>query len=129
MGIETHSGRLVFSEGQVDIDDGTVLAVPGPNPLAAAAGRFAKWGQTQPVTVTGNTGTVDNSPVLYVTNIDWAAQASAVATVNDFSIGAISSVDENTTTAPQPAATAPAPQKIAANKKAARKSARSRPKS
>ena len=56
------------------MEDGTVLAVQGSStPCASAVGRYAKWGQTQPVTVTGTTGTVDNSPVLFVTSIRWAA--------------------------------------------------------
>jgi hypothetical protein len=59
------------------MDDGTVLAVQGPNPLATAAGQFAGWGESDPVTVTGTTGMVDNTPVLYVTSIGWAEQTAA----------------------------------------------------
>ncbi len=78
MATETHTGKLIFGDGEVVMDDGTVLAVAGSaTPCATAAGEFAPWGDTQPVTVTGETGMVDNSPVLFVDSIQWAAQAAA----------------------------------------------------
>lgn len=126
MATETHTGRLIFGDGEVNMEDGTVLAVQGsPTPCATAAGRYAKFGQTQPVTVTGNTGIVDNAPVLFVTNIQWAAAASAsgVAATGNFSGGGgVQSVPDaeiappaQTTTA-KPAATKIAPKKAAAKK-------------
>jgi len=106
---ETHTGRLSFGDGEVAMEDGTVLAVQGsPTPCATAAGRFAIWGETQPVTVTGNTGTVDNSPVLYVTNIQWAAapaQASAPAATADFS-GSVTNIEDAAMASPPPKAAA-----------------------
>jgi len=77
MAIETHTGRLIFGDGQVDMEDGTVLAVPGATPFATAVALYQKYGETQPVTVTGTTATVDNTPVLFVTNIRWAEQLPA----------------------------------------------------
>jgi hypothetical protein len=102
MAIETHTGRLVIGEAQVAMEDGTVLAVPGPNPCATAVARFTKWGETQPVTVTGTTGIVDNGPVLFVTSIQWAAQASVVSTAEDFSTGSVMSLDDAPPPAPVP---------------------------
>lgn len=62
------------------MDDGTVLAVAGsPTPCATALAQYAKWGQTQPVTVTGTPGSVDNEPVLFVTSIQWAAAPDSFA--------------------------------------------------
>jgi hypothetical protein len=120
MTTETHTGRLVFGDGQVAVDDGTVLAVPGPSPCATAAGRFAKWGQTQPVNVTGTPDFVDNSPVLYVTKIQWAEQASA-ATADSSSSGGVQSVADVPVTTKTPA-------KKKSQKAAASKSTRSRSK-
>jgi hypothetical protein len=123
MATETHTGRLIFGDGEVAMEDGTVLAVAGsPTPCATAVARYAKWGQTQPVTVTGDTGTVDNGPALFVTSIQWAAQASAVAPTNDFSVSSVASLDQ--TAPPQPKA----PPAKKAGKAAAAKSARSRSK-
>jgi len=123
MATETHIGRLIVGDGEIDMDDGTVLAVLGsPTPRASALALYEKWGQTQPVTVTGTTGTVDNGPVLYVTHIDYAAAETAnAATADNSSVGSVMSVD---TATPAPAANQPAPPK----KKAARKSAGSRSK-
>jgi hypothetical protein len=92
MATETLTGRLIFGDDEVSMDDGTVLAVQGSaTPCATAVARYAKWGQTQPVTVAGDTGVVDNSPVLFVTSIQWAVQAAAA---DDFSVsGATSTVD------------------------------------
>lgn len=138
MATETHTGRLVFGDGQVAVvdDDGnaTVLAVTGPNPCATAAGRFAKWGPADPVTVTGTTGTVDKSPVLYVTSIQWAEQASA-AVVGNFSTGGVTSVAQDApAVAAPPAMAQPAtkkaaqkPPKKAAAKTAAKKSTAAKP--
>jgi len=125
MAIETHTGTLIFGDGQVAMDDGTVLAVTGPNPCATAAGRFAKWGQTQPVTVTGYTDTVDNSPVLYVTSIQWAAQAPAVVTAADSSTDAITDLDQTLPSAAVKNASV-TPPTLNKAKKGAAKAARSR---
>jgi len=74
----TYTGRLINEGGQVSIEGGPTLAVRNsPNPIATAAGQYACWGQTQRVTVTGDPDFVDNIPVLFVTSIQWAAQAPA----------------------------------------------------
>ncbi len=76
MPIETHTGRLNFGDGQVAMDDGTVLAIAdSPTPCATAVAMYAKYGMTQVVTATGTTGQVDNQPVLFVTKLDWATAA------------------------------------------------------
>ncbi len=108
--METHTGTLTFGDGEVALEDGTVLAVAGSaTPLATAAGRFAKWGETQPVTVTGTTGTVNNGPVLFVTSIQWAAAAAAPASAlgmaSDSTSGAAPGIAEPTA---KPAAAKPA---------------------
>jgi len=115
MATETHTGRLIFGDGQVDMEDGTVLAVSGsPTPCATAVARYAKWGETQPVTVTGTTGTVDNGPVLFVTSIQWATTSDVVSMAAPESLaGAIPAAEPES---------APPPQK------ARKKSARSRSK-
>jgi hypothetical protein len=117
MAIETHTGRLIVGDGEIDMDDGTVLAVLGsPTPRASALALYEKWGQTQPVTVTGTTGIVENGPVLYVTHIDYAAAESAnAATADNTSVGSVMSL---LSAAPTPATSQPA----APKKKAARKS-------
>lgn len=127
MAAETHTGTLIFSEGQVALDDGTLLAIQGPSPCATAAARLARWGQTQPVTVTGTPGLVDNSPVLFVDSVQWAAP---VLTPN---IGAVeASLDHRAstafTTAPVPIAPPPPAKKASKknNKSAAPRLARSR---
>lgn len=80
MPTETHTGKLNFGDGQVTMDDGTVLAVAGSlTPCATALAQFAKWGETQPVTVTGLPGIVNNAPVLFVSSIQWAAPADSLA--------------------------------------------------
>ena len=119
MATETHIGRLIVGDGEIDMDDGTVLAVLGsPTPRASALALYEKWGETQPVIVTGTTGSVENGPVLFVTHIDYAAAESAsVATADSSSVGSVMSV-----------ATPPASQPAPAKKKAARKSAGSRSK-
>lgn len=74
----TYTGRLINEDAQVSIEGGPILAVRNSaSPIATAAGLYAVWGQTQRVTVTGDPDTVDNIPVLFVTNIQWAAQAPA----------------------------------------------------
>jgi hypothetical protein len=110
--METHTGILTFGDGEVALEDGTVLAVAGSStPLATAAGRFAKWGETQAVTVTGTTGIVNNAPVLFVTSIQWAAAAAAAAPASalgiasDSTSGAIPGIAEPTA---KPAAAKPA---------------------
>jgi hypothetical protein len=116
MGTETHTGRLVFGDGQVDMEDGTVLAVSGSaTPCATALARYEKWGQTQAVTVTGTTGTVNNSPVLFVTTIQWAAPPAALAPSGDAPPAALASSGD---APPAPPKTAPAQK--ARKKKAAR---------
>jgi hypothetical protein len=123
MATETHTGRLIVGDGEIDMEDGTVLAVLGsPTPRASALARYEKWGQTQPVTVTGTTGTSDGGPVLFVTSIQWAAQASAPASADDFSTGSVMSLADNTAAAPAII------KNLAPQKKAAPKSTRSRSK-
>jgi len=105
----TYTGRLINEDAQVSIEGGPILAVRNsPNPIAAAAGQYAVWGQTQRVTVTGVPDSVDNIPVLFVTSIQWAAQATA----DDISQGGAASLDE---------AIAPAPGTTDIPEKAARK--------
>jgi hypothetical protein len=115
----TYTGRLINEDAQVSMEDGPILAVRGPNPIATAAGKFAKWGQTQPVTVTGDPGTVDNIAVVFVTSIQWATHASA-APADDLSQGGVASLDDAVappvTTAPQTITT-----KKSATKKTPRK--------
>ena len=83
------------------MEGGPILAVRGsPNPIASAAGQYAAWGQTQPVTVTGVPDTVDNIPVLYVTSIQWAAQAPVAAAADNFSQGGVAGIDEPIAAAP-----------------------------
>lgn len=116
----TYTGRLINEDAQVSIEGGPILAVRNrPNPIATAAGQYAVWGQTQRVTVTGVPGTVDNIPVLYVTSIQWAAQAPAAAADDDFSQGGVTSLDEPITPAPVKIKTP----KRSASKKPARKRA------
>jgi hypothetical protein len=112
----TYTGKLINENAQVSIEDGPILAVRGPNPIATAAGQFARWGQTQPVTVTGDPGTVDNISVVFVTNIQWAAQTAAAAMADDTTDGSVEALSDPI--AP-PAQTAP-PTKSTA-KKAQRK--------
>jgi hypothetical protein len=114
---ETYTGRLINEEAQVSIENGPILAVRGPNPCATAAGKYASWGQTQPVTVTGDAGTVDNIDVLFVTSIHWAAQAPAVGFGESISEGGAASIDE---------LISPAPVKKIVQKSAPQKSRRKR---
>jgi hypothetical protein len=95
----TYTGRLINEDAQVSIEGGPILAVRGsPNPIASAAGQYAAWGQTQPVTVTGSPDTVDNIPVLFVASIQWAAQAPIAAAADNVSQGGVASIDEPTPT-------------------------------
>ena len=108
----TYTGRLINEDAQVSIEGGPILAVRGsPNPIASAAGQYAAWGQTQPVTVTGVPDTVDNIPVLFVTSIQWAAQAPVAAAADNFSQGGVASIDESIATAPLKTAQRPVPKK------------------
>lgn len=108
----TYTGRLINEDAQVSIEGGPILAVRGsPNPIASAAGQYAAWGQTQPVTVTGSPGTVDNIPVLFVTSIQWASQAPIAAAADNVSQGGVASIDQATATAPAKAAKRSAPRK------------------
>jgi hypothetical protein len=128
MATETHTGLLIFSEGQVAVDDGTLLAIQGPNPCATAAAQLARWGQTQPVTVTGNTGLVNNTPVLFVTDVQWATQP--VASISR-DISPISTDTALTNPIPPPAAppvATPPPKKKMAAKKPGNSSAKSKSK-
>jgi len=94
MATETHTGTLNFGDGQVAMDDGTVLAVAGsPTPCATAVAQYAKYGETQPVTVTSATGEVDNQSVLFVTSIQWAAPADFLPSTPPVLAAATSSVD------------------------------------
>jgi hypothetical protein len=119
----TYTGRLINEDAQVSIEGGPILAVRGsPNPIATAAGQYAVWGQTQPVTVTGVPDTVDNIPVLFVTSIQWAAQAPAAAAVDDFSQGGVTSLDDAVASvAAKPVTVNPVPPKIQTARKSARK--------
>jgi hypothetical protein len=96
---------LINEDAQVSIEGGPLLAVrDSPNPIASAAGQYAVWGQTQRVTVTGEPGTVDHIAVLFVTNIQWAAQAPSAAAADNFSPGGVMRVDDAITPASDPAA-------------------------
>jgi hypothetical protein len=115
----TYTGRLINEDAQVSIENGPILAVRNnPNPIATAAGQYAIWGQTQRVTVTGEPGTVDNIVVLFVTHIQWAAQAPAAATADDFSQGGVASLDDALS---PPKALAKKAAKVSASGKSARK--------
>jgi len=100
MSLAMYTGRLINEDAQVSIENGPILAVRGPNPCATAAGQYASWGQTQPVTVTGEPGTVDNIDVLFVTSIHWAAQAPALGAGDSFSGGSATNVAEPVAPAP-----------------------------
>jgi hypothetical protein len=111
----TYTGRLINEDAQVSIENGPILAVRGPNPVATAAGQYARFGQTQPVIVTGDPDTLDNLSVLYVTNIQWAAQALAAAGDDASSDGGVESLSD---------AAAPGVQKAPPPKPAAKKAQR-----
>jgi len=82
-----------------------VLAVAGSaTPFATAVALYEKWGQTDPVTVTGAPGMVDKTPVLFVTNIRWA---------EELPISAMALADSSMNPVMQPAAP-PAPPKAKA---------------
>jgi hypothetical protein len=92
MPVETYTGRLNNDGAQVSIEGGPILAIRGANPCATAAGQYARFGETQPVTVTGTPGKVDNIRVLFVTSIHWAAPAPVI-TADDISQGGAQSID------------------------------------
>lgn len=121
MPAETYTGRLNNDGPQVSIENGPILAIQGPDPCATAAREYARFGETQPVTVTGTRGKVDNISVLYVASIAWAAQAPVAATpADDLAQGGVLSVEDGDALVKPPAGLK------TAKKAAARKSARTR---
>jgi hypothetical protein len=110
MPVETYTGRLNNDGAQVSVEKGPILAIRGENPCATAAGQYARFGETQPVTVTGTPGKVDNIRVLFVTSIHWAAPARVIAAA-DTSEGGAQSLDSSPVAKP----------KKTARKKSARK--------
>jgi hypothetical protein len=119
MPTETYTGVLDNDGSQVSIVNGPILAIHGDDPCATAAGRFAKFGETDPVTVTGTTGKVDSLKVLFVTSIDWANEPSISAAASALSNGgAVESLDAPT---PAPAKRATKKAKAPATKTSPRK--------
>jgi hypothetical protein len=93
---ETFTGRLNNDGPQVSIEDGPILAIRGPDPIATAARTFAPFGQSQPVTVVGTRGIVDNIRVLFVlpSDIHWARAAGVTA--DEVSVGGVASFTKTT---------------------------------
>jgi hypothetical protein len=119
MATTTYTGVLTDLRGQVSISNGVdqplLLALRGEdNPIASAAGAFAKYGQTDPVTVSGDMGQSGNFTVLFVTSIQPAADSDDVM--------ATAAVPQAAAAPQVEAAPAPVAKKKSAAKKAARKS-------
>ena len=114
MATTTYTGVLTDLRGQVSIGNGVdpplLLALRGQdNPIASAPGAFAKYGQTDPVTVSGDMGRSGNFTVLFVTSIrpaDDSDDAMAAAAVPRAELAA----------APEPVAKKKSPAKKAARK-------------